>query len=55
MLYVIIVDDGSYAGQYVALPGSQCSYTRKLQEARTYPNRKAAEYNACGNEHVEER
>lgn len=40
--------DGSrYAGYYVARPGSEHSYTRKLEHAQTFPTREAAQAAAC--------
>ena len=39
-------------GAYVTKPGSEHSYTRKLESARTFPSRQAAEWHACGNEQV---
>jgi hypothetical protein len=53
--YVTKADDGQYKGWYVARPGSAKSYTRLLQDARIYDSREAANRDACGNEHVEER
>jgi hypothetical protein len=48
--YVIVRDDGVY----VSLPGSEHSYTRKLQHARVWSSRESAERERCpGNEHVE--
>jgi hypothetical protein len=41
--------------KYVARPGSQSSYTRKLELARQYASRKAAEADRClGNERIVE-
>ena len=37
---------------YVARPGSKKSYTRFLQNARTFRTRQAASADACGNERV---
>lgn len=39
-------------GKYVAPAGSKSSYTTKLEKARTFPTREAAERDACGNERV---
>ena len=48
-MYVIRRDDGAY----VAPAGSRSSYTRALQDARTFPTREAAERDRCpGNERV---
>jgi hypothetical protein len=38
--------------EYVAPAGSHKSYTKKLENARTFPTRAAAEADACGNESV---
>ena len=45
MKYILKRDDGAY----VAKPGDH-SYTQKLQHARTWPTREAAERERCGNE-----
>lgn len=45
MGYVIQRTD--QGGGYVARPGSRGSYTGKLQEARVYPTRQAAEADRC--------
>jgi hypothetical protein len=37
---------------YVSPPGSLASYTPKLQDARVFPTREAAELEKCGNERV---
>jgi hypothetical protein len=34
-------------GGYVALPGSKHSYTKKLEQARQYPTKDAAEGDRC--------
>lgn len=47
MSYVLIRNED---GAYVAPSGSPSSYTRKLENARTYATREAAEGDACGNE-----
>lgn len=48
-MYVLVRSDGAY----VARPGSASSYTRSLQNARTYPTKEAAERDRCpGNETV---
>lgn len=40
--------DGSrQSGRYVARSGSKHSYTRKLEEAQTFPTREAAEAARC--------
>jgi hypothetical protein len=47
-MYVIVRTDD---GKFVARPGSEKSYTRKLQNARTFRTREAAELDRClGNE-----
>lgn len=40
-------------GRYVARPGSEHSYTRRLEEAQTFMTRDVAVSNACGNERPE--
>jgi hypothetical protein len=48
-MYVLRRDDGAY----VAQPGSERSYTTKLEHARTFSTRAAAEDDRCpGNESV---
>lgn len=48
-MYVIQRDDGAF----VSRPGSDHSYTRLLQQARTFATRDAAERERCpGNERV---
>ena len=48
-LYILMRTDGAY----VARPGLPASYTPKLQEARTFATREAAERERCpGNERV---
>jgi len=47
MKYIIRNNDN---GKYVAAPGSSNSYTTKLEKARTFNSREAAEADACGNE-----
>ena len=37
-------------GKYVSKPGSERSYTTKLENAQTFPTEAAAKANACGNE-----
>ena len=39
---------------YVAQPGSKKSYTGRLENARLFSSREAAENDACGNETVRE-
>lgn len=46
--FVIRRDDG----KYVARPGSAHSYTSKLEEARLFATREAAERDCCGNERI---
>jgi len=50
MKYVLVREDGAY----VAPSGSSASYTRALQNARTFPTREAAERERCGNERIQE-
>ena len=38
--------------KYVSPAGSRSSYTNKLQEARRFPTREAADRECCGNERV---
>ncbi len=40
------------ANKYVALPGSEKSYTQNFDKAQKFSSREAAEANACGNERV---
>ena len=40
--------------KYVAPPGLQSSFTNKLQNARRFSTREAAEADCCGNERVVE-
>lgn len=47
-MYVIQREDG----MCVSRPGSHHSYTRKLQDARTYPDHLAARDDKCGNETI---
>jgi len=50
-MYVIVRNDGAF----VAPPGRPSSYTNKLQHARTFATREAAERECCpGNERVVE-
>ena len=46
-MYVLIRHDDR---KYVARPGSEHSYTRRLEEARTWPTKEAAEPERCENE-----
>ncbi len=39
-------------GKYVARPGSEHSYTKRLEKARVFEDRASAEADACGNERV---
>ena len=39
-------------GKFVAHPGSEKSYTRKIELARVYFSREAAEADKCGNETI---
>lgn len=52
MSYVIVNRD---TGKYVAPPGLPKSYTGKLQDARIFETREAAQAECCGNEYVKER
>lgn len=47
-MYVLVRTD--QGGGYVARPGSQHSYTRRLEEAQTFPSREVAERGKCENE-----
>lgn len=40
--------------KYVARAGAEHSFTSKLQDARPFKTREAAEQDACGNEQVRE-
>lgn len=48
MQYVIRRTDQS--GGYVAQPGSQSSYTQKLEHARRFETKEAADRECCENE-----
>lgn len=49
MSYVLQrIDDDAF----VMPPGQAYSYTHKLQQARLFPTREAAQQEACGNERV---
>lgn len=39
-------------GKYVARPGSEHSYTSKLEDARVFRTREEADRDCCGNEQV---
>ncbi len=52
MEYVIVRNED---GKYVAEPGSEHSYTSKLERARRFKTHEAAQADCCGNEHVRER
>lgn len=47
-MFVIKRDDG----KYVAQSGSQNSYTNRLENAKKFDTREAAEADRCGNEYV---
>ena len=47
--YVIVRNED---GKYVAPPGSKHSYTTRLERARTFSTREAAQADCCGNEHA---
>lgn len=49
MMYVLRNVDN---GKYVAPSGSTNSYTERLQNARVFPTREAAQADACGNDRV---
>lgn len=49
MSYVIKNID---TGKYVSAPGRKKSYTTKLEYARIFPTREAADGDKCGNETV---
>ena len=44
--------NGKFDGCYVARSGSQSSYTKRLEDAKTFPTREAALADKCGNESV---
>lgn len=46
-MYVLIRNED---GKYVAPPGREHSYTSKLEKARIFPTKDAAEADKCGNE-----
>lgn len=46
-MYVLVRNED---GRYVAPSGSKNSYTTKLEHAKTYRTREAAQSDACGNE-----
>jgi len=48
----IYVIKNNTTGQYVTRPGSLRSYTRSLEQARTFESREVAEADSCGNERV---
>lgn len=41
-------------GKYVAPPGQSKSYTARVENARRFASREAAQGEACGNEAIEE-
>lgn len=47
-LWILKRDDGAY----VRPGGEQSSYSRRLQDAKTFATREEAEREACGNEHA---
>lgn len=50
-----IIERTDQGGGYVAKPGSNSSYTHRLEDARVYPTREAAERDRCpGNEAIRE-
>ena len=49
MMYVIRRNED---GKYVTKPESKHTYTRRLEDARVFRSREAAEWHACGNEQV---
>lgn len=49
---IICIGNGKNDGRYVAYPGMASSYTDRLEDARLYGTREAAQRDACGNERV---
>lgn len=54
MRYVIVRNDGMYVAD-MRLSSNGASYTDKLQHAKVYATREAAERDRCGNETIIER
>ena len=53
MFVIVRHSDGDrFDGHYVAMDGSQHSYTKRLEEAKVFNTREAAKREACGNESV---
>jgi hypothetical protein len=48
-MYVLIRNED---GKYVTNPGQEYSYTSKLENARIFPTKDAANAEKCGNENV---
>jgi hypothetical protein len=46
----LVIKRTDQSGGYLARPGSQHSYTRKLEHAQTFPTREAAQAQCCENE-----
>lgn len=46
-MFVIQKTDSPYNNFYVAPPGSEKSYVKNLQDARSYPTRDAANADRC--------
>jgi len=49
---IYIIKRTDQGGGYVSKPGSAKSYTHKLQDARAWPSREAAQRECCENERV---
>ena len=47
--YVIVRNED---GKYVSLSGRQHSYTTRIEHAKTFSTREAAQGDCCGNEHA---
>ena len=46
-MYAIKCTSGRFAGKYVNVPGLKCSYTSRIQCARAYPTKEAADRERC--------
>jgi len=52
-MYVLICNgNGRHDGKYVAVEGSQCSYTKDIRKAKRFGTKDEAKNNKCGNESV---